>query len=398
MQHSRIENTSVAEATPPARVRLEYLDGLRGLAALYVVLHHAYEQIAGQANHGGLSDNVLLATGWLRFGNLAVDVFIVLSGYCLMLPVVRSTNNRFAVVDFVKRRARRIMPPYYAALASSFLLIQLVPFLGTRSGAYWDVSLPANTWGVVVSHILLIHNLSPKWIHKVDYPLWSVATEWQIYFLFSFLLLPIWRRLGLVAAVVAGFLFWVLVHFFSHAYFDGAYLHLTSLFTFGMAAADIGFSTDKSRKLWRDIFPWGIFASVTTLSISALLAYRPQWQAEHTSHLDVLTGIATAALLVYCTSCLSQPGTLRPWIVNCFESKAALKIGYFSYSLYLVHAPILAVCWGLIRPDQFPPTLNLALMLIVGPAVSILLSYFFFLVFEQRFLKTSQSRTPIMIK
>ncbi len=398
MKHSHIDNTPVAESTLSPRVRLEYLDGLRGLASLYVVLHHAYEQIAGQANYGGLSDKVLLATGWLRFGNLAVDVLIVLSGYCLMLPVVRSTNSRFSVADFVRRRARRIMPPYYAALAGSFLLIQLVPFLRTRSGAYWDVSLPADTWGVVVSHILLIHNLSPNWIHKVDYPMWSVATEWQIYFLFIFLLLPIWRRLGLVAAVTVGFLLWVLVHFLSHSYFDGAYLHLVSLFTFGMVAADVGFSDSKSRKLWRDIFPWGIFSGVTALSVCALLAYRPQFQAEHTSHLDVLAGVSAAALLVYCTLYLSKPEALRPWIVSCFASKAALKVGYFSYSLYLTHAPILAICWGLIRPAQFSPTLNLALMLVVGPAVSMSFSYLFFLMFEQRFLKTNQSRTSIMIK
>ena len=68
------------------------------------------------------------------------------------------------------------------------------------------MALPAFTPGVIVSHLLLIHNFNPDWHSKIDYPMWSVATEWQIYFLFPLVLLPVWKRFGAAAAVGAGFL------------------------------------------------------------------------------------------------------------------------------------------------------------------------------------------------
>src|SRR5687767_11155710 len=83
---------------PPARdggseLRLAYLDGLRAVAAGYVVMFHALP---------GFSDRDL--TGPYRvlrrafaFGHEAVAIFIVLSGYCLMLPVVRHRPGRLSV-------------------------------------------------------------------------------------------------------------------------------------------------------------------------------------------------------------------------------------------------------------------------------------------------------------
>ncbi len=57
------------------------------------------------------------ATFWLSWGQVAVDVFIVLSGYCLMLPVARAGGAlRGGPVGYMKRRARRILPPMLASL------------------------------------------------------------------------------------------------------------------------------------------------------------------------------------------------------------------------------------------------------------------------------------------
>ena len=66
------------------RVRLGYLDGLRGLAALYVVMHHSAFAFytASEMPH-----RLRLLLKPLAYGHFSVDLFIVLSGYCLMLPV-----------------------------------------------------------------------------------------------------------------------------------------------------------------------------------------------------------------------------------------------------------------------------------------------------------------------
>ncbi len=78
-------STMNGEKSNNNRIRLAYLDGIRGLAALYVVLVHSW------ALDDALQPSLLWlpVTKLLRYGIFAVVIFIVLSGYCLMLPVVR---------------------------------------------------------------------------------------------------------------------------------------------------------------------------------------------------------------------------------------------------------------------------------------------------------------------
>src|SRR5215472_14799780 len=64
--------------------RLLFLDGMRGLASIYIVLHHAcqtYQDADAQPRYGYYP-----FIPWLLRGR-AVAVFMVLSGFCLMLPV-----------------------------------------------------------------------------------------------------------------------------------------------------------------------------------------------------------------------------------------------------------------------------------------------------------------------
>src|SRR4051812_17292515 len=106
---------------------------------------------------------------------------------------------------YLGRRARRILPPYYAAMILSLLLLAVVPPQVRETSHWFDSMQPAFTPGVLVSHLLLVHNLDNSWVYRINAPFWSVATEWQIYFLFPLLLLPVLRKFGMGAAVVCGF-------------------------------------------------------------------------------------------------------------------------------------------------------------------------------------------------
>ena len=190
-------------------LHVNYLDGIRGLAALYVLLEHV--QLTGLGLIGADKPSAaaasplqhfarLLNSSVLGFGHAAVDIFIVLSGYCLMLPVVHSFDHdlRGGIGGFFKRRAIRILPPYYAALMIALLVT-------ISSGMFHQVS----DWNLI-AHLLLIHSLTPRWVFGISAPLWSVAVEWQIYFVFALLLLPVWRRTSnaifLTFALVLGLL------------------------------------------------------------------------------------------------------------------------------------------------------------------------------------------------
>ena len=76
---------TTAVAIPPGRGRLVGLDGVRGLAALFVVLHHCYlMSYPGYPRNTGPS-----WLAWLLYGHLAVVVFIALSGFSLAVAPAR---------------------------------------------------------------------------------------------------------------------------------------------------------------------------------------------------------------------------------------------------------------------------------------------------------------------
>lgn len=388
-----------AVSTP--RLRLHYLDGLRGLAALYVVLYHCYVQVSYSVFTPSLPKIAGYAIRLLSFGHIAVDVFIVLSGYSLMIPIARSADNRISgsVGKFFLRRAVRILPPYYAALMLSLLFISTIPALGEKQGANWDNALPALTPGAVVSHLLLVHNLSPSWILKIDYPMWSVATEWQIYILFPFLMLPVWRRFGIAAVLLATFTFWMAIHILFHARFDGAELHLASLFSFGMVGAVVGFPRKPQIACWRERIRWDLCTFFTFLVLAGILFLRPLLIEKHTSHIDLLAGFCTTCFIIYCTQHLLKATVSRPAALVILESKAAVGLGKFSYSLYLVHAPVLALCYAYLRNVHLAPVATLVLVIAIGVPMSLLFSYLFFLAFERPFLvKRAESEPALTVE
>ena len=366
-----------------SRLRLSYLDGLRGLAALFVVVHHAYAEVSNE-----LPLAAIRATQWLIYAQVAVDVFIVLSGYCLMLPVVRTPTGTLSggPGKFYLRRARRILPPYYAALAFSLLLIVLIPGMGHPSGVRWDSSLPALTPGILLSHLFLLHCFSPVAEFKIDYPMWTVAIEWNIYLLFPIFLLPVWRRFGIVPMLAAAFGLALLAHLL-HAYVYVATSWFLGLFALGMSGAALGFDARPRLAALRSRVPWGGVAALLWLAFLVTAQARESWLATHMWQTDVGVGLACVSLLLFCTRWLTGPAVgPRPVVLRLLESPGAVALGAFSYSLYLTHAPLLALLHLLLRPCRIAPLPLLAVFELVGVPLALLLAYAFHLVFERPFL------------
>jgi len=368
-------------------LRLEYLDGLRAVAALYVVLFHAGVGFldATRPLHGFART---LQRG-LSFGHDAVAVFIVLSGYCLMLPVARAPipgQMVRGIQNYIARRAWRILPPYFAALGGSLLLIALAPVLETPTKSIWADSFPAFEFGAIASHVLLIHNLFPEWIHRINGPLWSVATEWQIYFVFPFFLLPIWRRFGAGSTVLAAFALGAALTFIVPSAAHSASSWYIGLFGLGMCAAGIDFAS-RPAELWlRAHVPWrfvclGMLAAVacgTTLLIKFWFVFMP--------YSDALVGAATASALLYLTPHALRPNQRPPLPLRILQSGPLVTLGRFSYSLYLTHLPIVALCYfGLHRLELSPNAEMLSLIALSTP-LSVLFSYGFYWLFERRFV------------
>ncbi len=368
---------------------LAYLDGIRGLSAFYVMLFHYF---IGHADAPRLMRGL---TAWMGYGRLAVNVFIVLSGYCLMLPVVRSADQRLrgGVWEYLKRRARRIIPPYYAAIAVSALLFWAGQHLHHASHSPDPEALSP---GNIVAHLLLVHNLNLSYYMALNPVMWSVALEFQLYFVFPFLLLPLRRRVGLTATIVIGCLLGMLPLLlpFGHN-FDWTSPWFIGLFAMGMSAAVL---TESRDGIYRSIFtktPWllltvgfcvaqGVFSwffptrTVVDASMDPVLVIN-----------DILVGLASTCLILACGLQQQQKNEASP-LLRLFRSRPAVLLGAFSYSLYLIHIP---VGWlfipviGALHLSAWPWFL---FTLGVKIPVACALAYAFYRVFERPFMKAKQ--------
>ena len=412
VQEIRLSSPAMFSA-PPAR--LEFLDGLRGLAALYVVLFHFSASrflVDASGARLPLPLPLRIIAGMMQYGHYAVAIFIVLSGYSLMLPISSASDGqlRGGLWGYVKRRAWRILPPYYAALLLSvFCLAVGKRWQEMRGGALW-------------SHLLLVHNLHPDWNMAINIPLWSVATEWDIYFVFPLLLLPLWRKWGMGAVLAAGFGLGWLPHFLlpPASNLDWACPWYLGLFTLGMGAATIhaapparvaqGHSVcteehsvpiqERSSLKEGNFYPaqgsstpahrrpaaWLLIATIAGSAFLGLTCCYPAWIEQQKQWLDPIVGVFAACLILGCaTARLREPG--KPGLLlRILEHSWTLRLGAFSYSLYLTH---ILVKWGLYallsRFTLSPPALLLCL-LGVGVPASLLTAWGFYLLVERRFL------------
>ena len=377
------------------RLRIEFLDGMRGLAALYVMLAHIPSLADDNQGSQMFSSPIAVwIAGIFGFSHYAVAVFIVLSGFCLMLPVVRSENRALpgGQLGFAKRRARRILPPYYAALIFVLIFLFGYHYLAQhgRSGL-GDLSAAGAaelTAGNVIAHFLMLQDLVERYSHTLDGPMWSVAWEWHIYFIFALVLLPFWRRFGILPAAALGVVLGFLPLFLLPKQYN---LNWTcpwyiGLFAFGMAAAAVLCSRE-------DQFRWIKTRAALNTSLAAIAAVlialevlRPQWLDTQFWWLgDQLVGAWTALFILSSVDQL-KPGRLQKAAVKGLESRAAMTLGAFSYSLYLVHSELLSKVRHLPFLRQHNPDFRLMFLLLVGVPVCLGAAYLFHLAFERPFM------------
>ncbi len=358
------------------RIRLDFLDGMRGFAALYVLLYHIQQYYPISMK---LPIYVYMITKLFMFGTYAVAVFIVLSGFVLMLPVIKSENHSIkgGPFNFIYRRFRRIFPPYYAALIISLIIIYLFPHLAW--GGFSRTSL--------IAHIFMVHNLNLEWQYGIDPTMWSVATEWDIYFIFILLLLPIWKRFGNVILLISAFIFSLLPHFLFHGKIDWAAPQYILLFSLGMLGAVISYDTNIKMKKINQNTPWKILSFLFFILFIVYMALSKHIRSIGDVHLwfpDIFIGIATVSIILHILVTLQEGSHSK--IIRILSSKYSILLGVFSYSLYLTHMCVIPPLHSYLISRHIPNLLSLILMYVIGAPVALAFGYAFHLIFERPFL------------
>src|SRR5579859_6019280 len=323
-------------ATPAARAiaatrpgRVVGLDGIRGLAALFVVLNHIFER----AWPGYPASHPPFWMIWLSFGRAAVAVFIVLSGFSLGLGPARSGWRLKSVPTYARRRAWRILPPYWAALGFSLVM------------TWYVVAQPG--WAVPNGKSVVVYGLLVQDVFHAGTPnkaFWSIAIEAQLYFLLPLLLLLVRRvsaraMAGLVVAIVVTIgLLGPHVPLMNTALIKFT-PDLAVLFAVGLLAAGIVTADERTRSR-----PWAGYALAATVPVIALMVVKGSvWSNLNLFWLDLAWAPAIGCFLAAIAT--SRP---RP-VVRFLDSRLPRGLGSCSYSLYLTHVPIvIAVSYGLV--------------------------------------------------
>ncbi|AEV85806.1 hypothetical protein ACWT_4785 [Actinoplanes sp. SE50] len=324
--------------TPPARVA--GLDGVRGLLALYVVIHHCWLVCfpGYPANTGPWWG------GWLIHGRLAVVAFIVLSGFSLALAPAGRGWRLGGLTDFARRRARRILPAYWAALLVSLAVATLagpLPMIHRADGR------------IAVVYALMLQDFVPA--PAPNGAFWSIAVEAALYLAFPLLIL-VRSRFGALATLGVSF---VPVLIAGPAATTGFTWEMAPLFTLGLLAAGVAGRPPR--------LPWWRLTAFAATPVIALIAWRgPVWTEHHYFWIDLFAGPAVASLLIAVSA--------RP--ARLLSARPTRGLGLASYSLYLLHVPVVALVSHQLG-RSFP------VLVAVAVPTAVLIAALFAMVFER---------------
>jgi len=176
--------------------RIKYLDGLRGVAILLVILFHAYARWTALVPYGELYSEIFI----FKFGWLGVQSFFMISGYVILMTLENSKDRK----DFLYRRWIRLFP---AMLASSFIIFITSYFFVERPNGQpnWQSLLPGLTfiepgwWALALGHPIV----------SLEGAFWSLFVEFKFYIFCS--IIYFWSgRNALMWALIGAFLLFVL--------------------------------------------------------------------------------------------------------------------------------------------------------------------------------------------
>ena len=312
----------------PVVHHIGYLDGLRALAVSLVVLRHVV-----------LFAPALMTGIWLHVmeeGAHGVDLFFVISGFCLSYPTLIALRARgearFDVAEFFAKRITRIVPPYWIALG----VIVLAGALLITSGAdirLTSISMPS-AWQTISQLLFFDHG------DLTNPSFWTLAVEFRWYLAFPIVLwLWIQHRHAFWTVIAAC----VVAYQFTLA--GGVDLGTLPCFMLGVAAAAAQVSGYEIRK-WAPL--------LLPVALAVAIALEPTRGAAWLGQDQI--GWQIAAFLF-----VLSVGNFRP--LRVVLAWAPLRtIGLASYSIYLMHQPILGI---LLAQYGWAPAPAVAVMLLI---------------------------------
>lgn len=290
------------------------IDGLRAIAVIPVILFHA-----GAPGFAG--------------GYVGVDIFFVISGYLITSIIMKDVERqRFSLVDFYERRARRIMPALALVVACSTVAAYLLMppnYLTQYAQSVVAVMLfAANIYFYLTTNYFATEADEKPLLHT-----WSLGVEEQFYVFFPLLimaLMPLGRRVlygAMIALAVASLAFahLLLAKGELTANFFLIFSRTWELVLGSLVALVPAASLTRNARVNQWLSFAGLLAIVYAIAVFDVNTPFPSVYA--------LVPVVGACLLVM----FARPGT---WAWQILSQRILVGIGLISYSLYLWHQPL----------------------------------------------------------
>jgi peptidoglycan/LPS O-acetylase OafA/YrhL len=326
--------------------RLTQLDGLRGIAALVVVVFHLSliaqpfldTHSTGDAWWWISETPLRLATD----GTQAVLLFFVLSGLVVALPALRQGFQNFSWKKYFGSRFLRLYIPAWGALAVSALLIFCVPRVSSNVTAnYWL----SNTNAKSIQPLTLLADATLMKVgNAADNVLWSL--RWEIVFsllLPLFVLAAILVRRSWIATilVVAGC---IALTIGDPAHSNG-FFYLPIFFVGTLMAARLESIQEWSQRRGRAFWIAALSTSLFFMVASQVFSFAAPAPSVGGGILWSLVGLGAAGVIL----CAIGFQSLRAFL----NRRVIQYLGRISFSLYLIHVPIIATLAFVLGDSQW---------------------------------------------
>ena len=316
--------------------RITFLDGLRGIAILLVILFHVFSRYPAIVPYGSQYKGFPLFT----FGYLGVPLFFLISGFVILMSLEK--NKTFK--QFIYKRWLRLFP---AMLIASVLIISTVHFLPERPAGI--PKLNAVIPGLIFIEPVWIKFITGIQIDMIENSFWSLFVEFKFYFIFGALYFILGRTKAILG-IFFMYLFYVTASILGVKFLI-SFSHLLSWQYFGWftggALAYLYFVNNKARYL--------------LLSIGASLLQLYNYQKSPGETIGAIIVIAIFVIPVY-----FEKSRL------VFSNKLFTFFGLVSYPLYLIHEnAIIALIIKLgnstsLIPNILLPVIPLMILIIVS--------------------------------
>lgn len=329
-----------------SRERYAWMDAVKGIAILGILLNHFVEEFAPGAWFTNPSEtwpaftermhsffpaqenplfSIIKIVGWL--GDSFPGVFLLLSGLGLTMSAIKNPSTAFSPVSFYQKRLLRIFPLY---ILIHFIIVLLSVTIPQAHVAFTDYRVLLSFAGLRFTDHLFFF-IDPSW--------WFIWTLLQLYLIFPFLLLLLMKS-GTRLFLIVTLLFTFLTRFLAiNGIYggDSLYYWMTGLFagtrlaefSAGMAMAFLLANSERFRTFWenkRQVAILSLALYVAGLLLSFTLA------GSIVSNLLVTLGLTGISVSIWRAISGKVFSGLR---------KLILWIGSISFALFLFHqAPL----------------------------------------------------------